>query len=550
MSINQSPAWQALLQHQQSIAGTHLREWLNDAVRQQMLFFEHDGILLDCTRQNVSATTLPLLLSLAEQQQVPAQIQAMASGDKINRSEARAALHMALRASGQDHYAVDGNNVVPNVLAVRDQIRRFSDQVRSGQYRGASGKMLRNTIVVGIGGSYLGSEFVAEALATDRDCAAAADKRQLRFLANIDPIDIARATKDIDPAETLVVIISKTFTTAETMLNAQALKRWLVSALGESAVQQHMLAVSSNVVEVQKFGLRVDNIFAMWDWVGGRYSVCSAVGLLPLALQFGFPVVEQFLAGARAIDQHFLRAELRQNLPVILALFAIWNINFLHRPVHALLPYCQALHRFAAHIQQVEMESNGKRVQHSGEPLPIETGAIVFGEPGTNAQHSFYQLIHQGRVVPADFIGFAQSQYDVQSAAALSHHDELMANFFAQPDALALGKTRAELLQENVPTSLLGHKEFPGNRPSNVLLFSRLNPYTCGQLLALYEHRTAVQGFIWQLNSFDQWGVELGKVLAKGIRQSMLQLHEQKAAANPLPLSTQRLLEHYWKQRK
>lgn len=549
MTLHHTDAWLALQSHREAIATAHLRELLNDEGRNQSLLFEHDGIVLDASRQNANQQTLPLLLNLARQQHVTRQIHAMANGEKINATEQRAVMHMALRGDHNDRYTVDGHDVMADVMAVRQQIAQFTQRVRDGDYCGISGKKLRHTIVVGIGGSYLGSEFVAEALANDRDCAHAADGRQLRFLANVDPVDVTRATRGLDPAETVVVIISKTFTTAETMLNATALKQWLRESLGNAAVQQHMLAVSSNIEEVKKFGLRAGNTFAMWDWVGGRYSVCSAVGLLPLALQFGYQAVDAFLRGARSIDQHFLHAELQHNLPVILALFSIWNINFLQRPVHALLPYSQSLHRFAAHIQQVEMESNGKRVQHNGDALTHDTGAIVFGEPGTNAQHSFYQLIHQGRVVPADFIGFAQSQSNLDSGSELTHHDELMANFFAQPDALALGKSRTELATENVPSSLIGHKEFPGNRPSNVLLLKRLTPYTCGQLLALYEHRTAAQGFIWQINSFDQWGVELGKVLAKNIRFAMLGLNTSAPHDDHLPLPTKRMLQRYWKDR-
>ncbi len=546
--ITETPIWQALTEHAQSMSRSHLRDLLADEQRSLAMFAEHDGIVLDYSRQNADLKTVELLQDLAEQARLRDKLTAMARGDAINQTEGRAVLHMALRAEAGDAFAVNGEDVVQPVLAVRQQIADFVEQVRSGKHLGVTGKVLRNTVVIGIGGSYLGSEFVAEALRNAPEAAAAAQGRTLRFLANVDPIDLHRAVSDLDPAETLVVVISKTFTTAETMLNARALRHWLIDALGTGAVSKHMIAVSTNQNAVQAFGIDTANMFPFWDWVGGRYSVSSAVGLVPLALQYGWPVVADFLRGARSIDQHLLSAETDQNLPALLGLFGIWNSSFLGRPARAILPYSQALHRFAAHIQQVDMESNGKRVTLEGRELPFEAGEILFGEPGTNGQHSFYQLIHQGRIIPVDFIGFRQSQQPVHMPGeSVSHHDELMTNFFAQPDALALGKTAAELRAEKVAESLVPHREFPGNRPSNVLLLDKLDAYSTGQLLALYEHRTAVQGFVWGINSFDQWGVELGKVLASSLR-SHFQAHRQgQSSQAKVPASTQRLLRHYFK---
>lgn len=355
----------------------------------------------------------------------------------------------------------------------------------------------------------------------------AAKGRTLKFLANVDPVDVNRALMQCDPEATLVVVVSKTFTTAETMLNARTLKRWLIDKIpgnADAIVAAHMVAVSSAIPRVVEFGIRAENIFGFWDWVGGRYSVCSAVGVLPLALQYGMPVVRQFLAGAHSMDSHFFEAPPRSNLPMLLGLLGVWNSTFLGYSTRAILPYSQALMRFPAHIQQVDMESNGKRVSIDGEVLDFEAGEINFGEPGTNGQHSFYQLIHQGRTIPAEFIGFCKSPNPMHAEGeVVSNHDELMSNFFAQPDALAIGKTVAELQAEGCPKELQPHKAFPGNKPSISLLFPELNAFTCGQLLALYEHRTAVQGFVWGINSFDQWGVELGKVLASKVRSSIAQ---------------------------
>jgi len=390
-------------------------------------------------------------------------------------------------------------------------------------------------------------EFVYEALRKEASAAAACDGRRLRFLANVDPVDVSRACEGLDPETTLVVVISKTFTTAETVLNAKTLRDWLVRSISATApgvsqaamVAHHVAAVSTNIPATTAFGINPDNVFGFWDWVGGRYSVCSAVGVLPLALHYGFDTMERFLAGAHSVDRHFTTAPLVHNLPVLLGLIGVWNSSFLGYPSRALLPYAQALLRFPAHIQQVDMESNGKRVTVEGEVVPFATGEVDFGEPGTNGQHSFYQLIHQGRVVPADFIGFCESQEPIQlTGEAVSNHDELMSNFFAQADALATGKTGEEVAAEGTKPAIVPHKVFPGNRPSTSLLLPRLDPYSTGQLLALYEHRTAVQGFVWNIPSFDQWGVELGKVLAKQVRGQLIASRGAAAAGSGGATST------------
>ncbi len=551
MTTTPSPAWAALFRHAESIKGQHLREVLADSKRCTAMSLEHTDplgtIYLDWSRQNAVPQTLKHLLDLAREVDLQGQIKAMFAGEKINRTENRSVLHHALRLPKTESLLVDGVDVVPQVHEVLAKIKAFSEQVRDGKRKGITGKPLTEVVSIGIGGSYLGPDFVHEALRTEPSCSAAADGRHLRFLANVDPIDLARSLEDLDPARTLIVVVSKTFTTAETMLNARAVRSWLLKKLGKGAVAKHMVAVSTNVAEVKAFGIDPENIFPFWDWVGGRYSVTSAVGVLPLALQFGYRYVEKFLAGAHSIDKHFRDAPLDKNLPVILGMYGIWNTSVLGRPTRALLPYCQALHRFAAHIQQVDMESNGKRVGIDGKELTREAGEIDFGEPGTNGQHSFYQLLHQGRVVPADFIGFRKSQRPLHLAEEpVSNHDELMANFFAQPDALAYGKTAAEVKAEGTPAALIPHKVFPGNRPSTVILGDVCDAYAVGQLLALYEHRTAVQGFIWGLNSFDQWGVELGKSLAKAVRAQLAASRaSSKAPVKGFNPATAALLKRY-----
>mmetsp|Transcript_9972 Transcript_9972/g.15051 ORF Transcript_9972/g.15051 Transcript_9972/m.15051 type:complete len:562 (-) Transcript_9972:155-1840(-) len=524
--IHQSTSWARLQEHANEIKQLHLRDLMNDSQRCGSLYAEYDGIALDYSRQNVTATTMDLLFDLAATAGLDIKRAAMGSGNHINSTEDRAVMHMALRSPRSKRFVVDGADVVPDVHSVLDKISSFSEDVRSKRWVGATGKPLVNVISVGIGGSYLGPEFVYEALKTDPVGKETSAGRQLHFLANVDPVDVSRAISGMDPEETLVVVVSKTFTTAETMLNAKTLREWLLKSMNGVAsgdvIRQHMVAVSSAVSKATDFGISESNVFGFWDWVGGRYSVSSAVGVVPLALHYGMDLTKEFLAGAHDMDVHFFETPMRQNLPVLMGLLGVWNSTFLGHETRAILPYSQALLRFAAHVQQLDMESNGKRVGTDGSVLPYKCGEIIFGEPGTNGQHSFYQLVHQGRVVPAEFIAFCESPSPTMVAGEpVSNHDELMCNFFAQPDALAFGKTVDELIAEGVPAHLHAHKEFPGNRPSLSVLFPALSARTCGQLLAMYEHRVAVQGFIWGINSFDQWGVELGKVLATKVRNAV-----------------------------
>jgi glucose-6-phosphate isomerase len=510
-----------------------------DAERCEALTAEHNGVYLDYSRQRVTMETMGLLYDVAEAAHLRAKIDSMFAGDHINSTEDRAVLHVASRAPRHAKIMVDGKDVVPDVHAVLDKIKEFSRKVREGEWVGATGKPLTDVVAVGIGGSFLGPLFVHTALRTNKEAAAQA-RGNLRFLANVDPVDVARALNGLDQETTLVVIVSKTFTTAETMLNARTVRSWIMSALGKEAVAKHMVAVSTNLKLVADFGIDPNNAFAFWDWIGGRYSVCSAVGLLPLSLHYGFDTMESFLAGAHDVDEHFRTAPFERNLPVILGLTSVWNVSFLNCPARAILPYTQALAKLAPHIQQVAMESNGKGVATDGTRLPFSTAEVDFGEPGTNGQHSFYQLIHQGRIVPAEFIGVIKSQQSVYlKDEIVSNHDELMCNFFAQADALAVGKTSIELRAEGCPDSLIPHKTFTGNRPSVSLVLPELNAFTTGQLLSIYEHRIAVQGWVWGLNSFDQWGVELGKVLAGKVRAKMNEARTSvRAPARALPVLT------------
>uniref|UniRef100_A0A5B7B364 Glucose-6-phosphate isomerase n=1 Tax=Davidia involucrata TaxID=16924 RepID=A0A5B7B364_DAVIN len=538
--------WKDLKAHVEDIKKTHLRELMADTERCKSMMVEFDGILLDYSRQCATLDTMDKLFKLAEAACLKQKITRMFNGEWINITENRSVLHIALRASKDAVIQCDGKNVVPHVWQVLDKIQEFSERVRNGSWLGATGKALKDVVSVGIGGSFLGPLFVHTALQTDPEANECARGRQLRFLANVDPIDVARNIAGLNPETTLVVVVSKTFTTAETMLNARTLREWISSALGPQAVAKHMVAVSTNLTLVEKFGIDPNNAFAFWDWVGGRYSVCSAVGVLPLSLQYGFSTVEKFLKGASSIDQHFYSAPFEENIPVLLGLLSVWNVTFLGHPARAILPYSQALEKFAPHIQQVSMESNGKGVSIDGVVLPFEAGEIDFGEPGTNGQHSFYQLIHQGRVIPCDFIGVVKSQQPVYlKGEVVSNHDELMSNFFAQPDALAYGKTPEQLRKENVPENLIPHKTFSGNRPSFSLLLPSLNAYNIGQLLAIYEHRVAVEGFIWGINSFDQWGVELGKSLASQVRKQLNASRKKGEPVEGFNFSTTTLLTKY-----
>ncbi|QCE16605.1 glucose-6-phosphate isomerase [Vigna unguiculata] len=545
--ISDTQPWKDLKAHVEDIKKTHLRDLLTDDKRCQSMLLEFDDILLDYSRQQATPETIQKLLKLAEVASLKDKINRMYSGEHINSTENRSVLHVALRASRDAVIQSDGKNVVPEVWNVLDKIKEFSERVRNGSWVGATGKALKDVVAVGIGGSFLGPLFVHTALQTDPEAIESARGRQLRFLANVDPIDVARNITGLNPETTLVVVVSKTFTTAETMLNARTLREWISSTLGPSAVAKHMVAVSTNLKLVEQFGIDPNNAFAFWDWVGGRYSVCSAVGVLPLSLQYGFSVIEKFLSGASSIDQHFYSQSFESNIPVLLGLLSIWNVSFLGYPARAILPYSQALEKLAPHIQQASfMESNGKGVSIDGVPLPFEAGEIDFGEPGTNGQHSFYQLIHQGRVIPCDFIGVVKSQQPVfLKGEVVSNHDELMSNYFAQPDALAYGKTADQLQKENVSPHLIPHKTFSGNRPSLSLLLPSLNAYNIGQLLAIYEHRIAVEGFIWGINSFDQWGVELGKSLATQVRK---QLNASRTKGEPVQgfnFSTTKMLNRY-----
>lgn len=524
----------------------HLRDLLMDEDRCSSMVASHGGILLDYSRQRLTKDSKALLFDLARRVELSRKVAAMFNGDKINTTEGRAVLHVALRAPKTASIEVDGVDVIPAVHETLEKIKAFTDKIRSGEWVGATGKPLTDVIAVGIGGSYLGPEFVFEALRMDPTAATAASGRHLRFLANVDPVDAARAREGLNPETTLVLVISKTFTTAETMLNARTMRTWIVDALGADAVSKHMVAVSTNLKGVEDFGINPDNAFGFWDWVGGRYSVCSAVGVVPLALQYGFEVVSDFLAGANDVDEHFKTAPAEKNLPMIMGLVGVWNSTFLGYAARALLPYQQALLKLAPHIQQVDMESNGKRVRLDGSELNVDAGPINFGEPGTNGQHSFYQLIHQGRVVPCDFVGVIKSQTPVSLIGEpVSNHDELMSNFFAQPDALAFGKSAEQCRREGVREELVPHKTFPGNRPSSSMLLDELNAFSVGQLLALFEHRTAVEGFIWGVNSFDQWGVELGKVLAKGVRTQLKAARSEGASVSGFNPSTTMLLNKY-----
>ncbi|GIL43028.1 hypothetical protein Vafri_837 [Volvox africanus] len=547
--VDELPAWKDLREHVADIEKTHLRDLLHDEARCMALIKESEGILCDFTRQRVTQRTLELLYELAEQSNLREKINAMFNGEHINSTEDRAVLHVATRAHRNQKIIVDGRDVVPDVWEVLDKIKAFTDKVRNGEWLGVTGKPLKKVVAIGIGGSFLGPLFVHTALRTEPNAMRASRDRTLRFLANVDPIDVARALDGLDPEETLVVVISKTFTTAETMLNARTVRSWLIERLGPDAVAKHMVAVSTNIKLVKEFGIDPDNAFGFWDWVGGRYSVCSAVGILPLSLQYGFDIMQEFLAGANNMDEHFKNQPYQDNLPVLIGLLSIWNVSFLGYGAKAILPYCQALSKLAPHIQQVDMESNGKGVDINGVRLPFQTGEIDFGEPGTNGQHSFYQLIHQGRVIPCEFIGIVRSQQSVYlKGEVVSNHDELMCNFFAQADALAYGKTPEQLRSDNVPDYLIPHRVFTGNRPSMSIMLPSCTAYTVGQLLSMYEHRIAVQGFIWNINSFDQWGVELGKVLASKVRNVMNAVRTRDRKVLPqdgFNYSTTRMMNKY-----
>jgi glucose-6-phosphate isomerase len=507
--IDQTPEWRALERHREGLGGVHLRElFAADPGRGERMTCDAADLYLDWSKNRVTDETVRLLVALAERAGLRGRIEAMFAGERINVTEDRPVLHVALRAPAGSSIRVDGHDVVPEVHAVLAKMRAFAEEVRAGRWLGHTGRPVRNVVNIGIGGSDLGPAMAYEALRgySDRSLA-------FRFVSNVDGADVAEATRDLDPAETLFVVCSKTFTTLETLTNARTARDWLLGALGEeAAVGRHFVAVSTNAGKVAEFGIDPANMFGFWDWVGGRYSYPSAIGL-SLMVAIGPDRFEEMLAGFHAVDQHFHSAPFERNLPVLLGLLGVWYIDFLGAETHAVLPYSQYLWRFPSYLQQLDMESNGKSVTLDGEPVAVQTGPVVWGQPGTNGQHAFYQLIHQGtRLVPCDFIGFCRPVEEVGD-----HHDLLMANFFAQTEALAFGKPREQVEAEGVPPALAPHRTFPGNRPTNTILAPRLTPAVLGQLVALYEHKVFTQGVVWNVNSFDQWGVELGKVLATRI---------------------------------
>jgi glucose-6-phosphate isomerase len=505
----QRPAWQALQRHAGQVRPLHLRTlFAEDPGRGERLAAEAAGIYLDYSKNRLTDETLRLLLHLAEESGLRARIDAMFHGEAINVTERRAVLHVALRLPRDRSLVVDGQDVVPQVHAVLDRMAAFAGRVRSGAWTGFTGRPIRAIVNIGIGGSDLGPVMAYEALRHYSD-----RRLTCRFVSNIDATDFVEATRDLDPAETLFIVASKTFTTLETLTNARTARAWCLAALGdERAVARHFVAVSTNAAAVAAFGIDPANMFEFWDWVGGRYSFTSAIGL-SLMIAIGPERFREMLAGFHAMDEHFRTAPFARNLPVLLGLIGIWYNNFFGAETIAILPYDHYLGRLPAYLQQLDMESNGKSVDLAGRRVDYQTGPIVWGQPGTNGQHAFYQLIHQGtKLIPCDFIGFCQSLNPTGD-----HHDLLMANLFAQTEALAFGKTADELRAEGVPEALVPHRAFEGNRPTNTLLAERLTPATLGALVALYEHKVFVQGTIWQINSFDQWGVELGKVLAQRI---------------------------------
>ncbi len=503
-------AWKALAAHQKKIKGLHLRQmFADDAKRGERLNCEAAGLFLDYSKNRVTAETLKLLGKLAAESGLRDRIQAMFRGDKINITENRAVLHTALRAPKTAKVFVDGKNVVPEVHAVLDKMAKFSERVRNGVWRGHTGKRIKNVVNIGIGGSDLGPVMAYEALKhySRRDLT-------FRFVSNVDGADFAEAAQDLNPAETLFIVSSKTFTTQETMTNAETARAWLLKGLSgkAKAVAKHFVAVSTNAEKVSAFGIDTANMFGFWDWVGGRYSMDSAIGLSTM-LAVGPKNFRALLDGFHAMDEHFRTAPFEKNLPVLMGLLSVWNTNFLGAETVAVLPYENYLKRFPAYLQQLTMESNGKHVTLDGKQVTYQTSPIYWGEPGTNGQHSFYQLIHQGtRLIPCDFIAFAHALKPLGR-----HHDLLLANVLAQSEALAFGKTADEVKAEGVPAALVPHKVFEGNRPSNTIFADRLTPEILGSLIALYEHIVFTQGAIWNVNPFDQWGVELGKVLAQRI---------------------------------
>jgi glucose-6-phosphate isomerase len=535
--LRESKAWKALQAHHQQVGSLHLREiFASDPARGERLTIDALGLFFDYSKNRVTDETIKLLIELARESGLQARIEQMFQGDKINVTEKRAVLHVALRAPKGESIFVDGEDVVPQVHEVLDRMAAFSERVRSGEWKGHTGKRIRNVINIGIGGSDLGPVMAYEALRHYSD-----RSMTFRFVSNVDGTDLAEAVIDLDPAETLFIISSKTFTTLETITNAQSARDWSVKGLGgdESSVAKHFVAVSTNAEGVGKFGIDTANMFGFWDWVGGRYSMDSAIGLATM-LAIGPDNFHQLLDGFHQMDEHFRTTPLEKNLPVLLGLLGLWYTDFFDAQTVAVLPYEQYLKRFPAYLQQLTMESNGKHVTISGAQVDYATGPIYWGEPGTNGQHSFYQLIHQGtRLIPCDFIGFGKSLNPLGR-----HHDMLLANVFAQSEALAFGKTAEQVRAEGTPDWLVPHRVFEGNRPSNTILAQELTPEILGKLIALYEHSVFTQGTIWQINSFDQWGVELGKVLAQRI---IPELESQAEPTLKHDSSTNNLVRRYRK---
>ncbi len=534
MQLSQMASWRALQEHYREIKDLHLRElFAADSARSERFTCEAVGLCLDYSKNRITAETLRLLLALAEECDLRGRIEAMFGGQMINVTEQRAALHVALRTPRGTHLYVDGHDVVPDVHAVLDRMAAFAARLRSGDWLGYTGQPIRSVVNIGIGGSDLGPVMAYEALK-------AYSQRSLafRFVSNVDSTAFVEATRDLEPGTTLFIISSKTFTTLETMANARAARAWCVGALGsEAAVARHFVAVSTNEAEVSRFGIDAGNMFGFWDWVGGRYSMDSAIGLSTM-LAIGPDNFRSMLAGFHAMDEHFRAAPFERNLPALMGLLALWYNNFFGAQTIAVLPYDQYLARFPAYLQQLTMESNGKSVTCEGTPVDYQTGPIYWGEPGTNSQHSFYQLIHQGtKLIPCDFIGFARTLNPLAG-----QHDLLMANVFAQAEALAFGKTASQVEAEGTAGPLVPHRVFSGNRPSNVILAEQLTPEMLGRLVALYEHSVFTQGVIWNIDSFDQWGVELGKALAQRIVPEL-------TAAEQVPLqhdgSTNALIRRY-----
>ncbi|MCL4778121.1 MAG: glucose-6-phosphate isomerase [Gammaproteobacteria bacterium] len=519
-ALQARPAWLALKQHHRQLRRVHLRQlFARDPQRGTRLAVEAAGIYLDYSKNRITDETLQLLLQLAQESGLRGQIDAMFRGDRINSSEQRSVLHVALRAPRTARILHDGRDVVPEVHAVLERMAAFARRVRSGEWQGHTGRRIRNVVNIGIGGSDLGPVMASEALKHYSE-----RSMRFRFVSNVDGTDFTEAVRDLDAEETLFIVSSKTFTTLETMTNAASARDWLLAGMrGEAAaVARHFVAVSTNAPEVAKFGIDTANMFGFWDWVGGRYSMDSAIGLSTM-IAIGPEHFQAMLAGFHEMDEHFRSAPFDRNIPVLMGLLAIWYNNFFGAQTVAVLPYEQYLKRFPAYLQQLTMESNGKQVTRDGQPVGSDTGPIYWGEPGTNGQHSFYQLIHQGtRLIPCDFIAFARSANPLGR-----HQDLLLANVFAQSEALAFGKTARQVKAEGTPDWLVPHRVFPGNRPSNTLLLEALTPAALGRLVALYEHSVFVQGTIWQINSFDQWGVELGKALAQRI------VPELEGAAEP-----------------